>query len=314
MNEQPLHPRDRRPQKIAVLPGRRHRQGRDRRGGEGDRGRRRALEPAARDASTFPGARITTWRPASAIPPDAFEWLPRDYAAIYIGAYGDPRIPDMRHAADILLGIRFKLDLFINLRPVKLYDARLCPLKGQARAGRRLRGLSREHRGRLRRHRRQLQGRHPGRDCGAERRSTPARGWSGSSAPPSTTPSSTAARTSAWPTRSTPSALPATSGSGSSTRCASEYPQITQPPPLRRRADHADGAAAARASTSSSPTTCSATSSPISARRSRAASASPPRPTSIPAAPRCSSRSMARRRSTRAPAAPTRSAPSSRRR
>src|SRR5262249_52477893 len=54
-----------------------------------------------------------------------------EYAAILIGAYGDPRVPDMRHAADILLGIRFKLDLYINLRPIKLYDERLCPLKGK---------------------------------------------------------------------------------------------------------------------------------------------------------------------------------------
>src|SRR3970040_1963561 len=35
----------------------------------------------------------------------------------------------MRHAADILLGIRFQLDLYVNFRPCKLYDARLCPLK-----------------------------------------------------------------------------------------------------------------------------------------------------------------------------------------
>jgi 3-isopropylmalate dehydrogenase len=35
----------------------------------------------------------------------------------------------MKHAADILLGIRFRLDLYINFRPVKLYDPRLCPLK-----------------------------------------------------------------------------------------------------------------------------------------------------------------------------------------
>jgi len=53
------------------------------------------------------------------------------FAAILIGAYGDPRVPDMRHAADILLGIRFKLDLYINLRPIRLYDERLCPLKGK---------------------------------------------------------------------------------------------------------------------------------------------------------------------------------------
>jgi 3-isopropylmalate dehydrogenase len=35
----------------------------------------------------------------------------------------------MRHAADILLGIRFQLDLYVNFRPCRLYDARLCPLK-----------------------------------------------------------------------------------------------------------------------------------------------------------------------------------------
>ncbi len=70
----------------------------------------------------------------------------------------------MKHAADILLGIRFKLDLYINLRPIKLYDERLCPLKGKGDSRRRLRGLPREHRGRLRRRRRQLQERHAGRD------------------------------------------------------------------------------------------------------------------------------------------------------
>jgi len=56
----------------------------------------------------------------------------RDYfSAIFIGAYGDPRVPDMKHAADILLGIRFGLDLYINFRPIKLHDAHLCPLKGK---------------------------------------------------------------------------------------------------------------------------------------------------------------------------------------
>ncbi len=63
------------------------------------------------------------------LPPGALEDFRVNYAAVFIGAYGDPRVPDMKHAADILLGIRFGLDLFINLRPVKLYDVRLCPLK-----------------------------------------------------------------------------------------------------------------------------------------------------------------------------------------
>jgi 3-isopropylmalate dehydrogenase len=65
------------------------------------------------------------------IPPEAFDDYRQRFSAIFIGAYGDPRVPDMRHAADILLGIRFKLDLYINLRPIKLLDDRLCPLKGK---------------------------------------------------------------------------------------------------------------------------------------------------------------------------------------
>ena len=53
------------------------------------------------------------------------------YDAILVGALGDPRVPDMVHARDILLGLRFKLDLFINFRPIRLLDDRLCPLKGK---------------------------------------------------------------------------------------------------------------------------------------------------------------------------------------
>ena len=63
------------------------------------------------------------------LPKGALDDFRENYSAVFIGAYGDPRVPDMKHAADILLGIRFGLDLYINLRPVKLYDARLCPLK-----------------------------------------------------------------------------------------------------------------------------------------------------------------------------------------
>jgi len=64
------------------------------------------------------------------IPPDGYDTL-RAFDAIFIGALGDPRIPDNRHARDILLGTRFELDLYVNYRPVKLLDERLCPLKGR---------------------------------------------------------------------------------------------------------------------------------------------------------------------------------------
>ena len=63
------------------------------------------------------------------ITPEEMASLGRDYRAIYLGALGDPRVPSNVHAKDILLGMRFQLDLYINLRPVKLLDARYCPLK-----------------------------------------------------------------------------------------------------------------------------------------------------------------------------------------
>jgi 3-isopropylmalate dehydrogenase len=67
------------------------------------------------------------------IPPNGYELL-REFDAIFIGALGDPRVPDNRHARDILLGTRFELDLYVNHRPVKLLHERLCPLKGRGPA------------------------------------------------------------------------------------------------------------------------------------------------------------------------------------
>ncbi len=64
------------------------------------------------------------------IPPNGYDTL-RSCDAVFIGALGDPRVPDNRHARDILLGTRFELDLFVNYRPVKLLAERLCPLKGR---------------------------------------------------------------------------------------------------------------------------------------------------------------------------------------
>lgn len=63
------------------------------------------------------------------IPDEQVEDFRQNYDAIFLGALGDPRVPDMTHARDILLGLRFKLDLYVNYRPVKLTDRKLCPLK-----------------------------------------------------------------------------------------------------------------------------------------------------------------------------------------
>jgi 3-isopropylmalate dehydrogenase len=63
-------------------------------------------------------------------PSGGFEMLGRDFEAVLIGAFGDPRVPSNIHAKEILLGMRFKMDLYANVRPVRLLDVSLCPLKG----------------------------------------------------------------------------------------------------------------------------------------------------------------------------------------
>ncbi|HEY3220729.1 MAG TPA: isocitrate/isopropylmalate family dehydrogenase [Gemmatimonadales bacterium] len=62
--------------------------------------------------------------------PDAgFRHLRDDVDAIFLGALGDPRVPGNEHARDILLGLRFKLDLYVNFRPVQLLHPDLTPLR-----------------------------------------------------------------------------------------------------------------------------------------------------------------------------------------
>ena len=64
------------------------------------------------------------------VPPDGFAMLGNDFDAVLVGAFGDPRVPTNIHAKEILLGMRFQMDLYANVRPVRLLDAALCPLKG----------------------------------------------------------------------------------------------------------------------------------------------------------------------------------------
>jgi len=63
------------------------------------------------------------------LPPGSLEMLSDQFDAILTGAFGDPRVPSNKHAEDILLGMRRGLDLYINLRPVRLLNARLTPLR-----------------------------------------------------------------------------------------------------------------------------------------------------------------------------------------
>src|SRR5438477_8300416 len=68
-------------------------------------------------------------RTKETLPGSALEHLRNDVDAIFLGALGDPRVPGNEHARDILLGLRFKLDLYVNFRPVELLHADLTPLR-----------------------------------------------------------------------------------------------------------------------------------------------------------------------------------------
>jgi 3-isopropylmalate dehydrogenase len=68
-------------------------------------------------------------REGVSLPPGAVEMFRDEFDAILFGALGDPRVSSNQHAADILLGLRFKLDLYVNARPVELLHNRYTPLR-----------------------------------------------------------------------------------------------------------------------------------------------------------------------------------------
>jgi 3-isopropylmalate dehydrogenase len=85
---------------------------------------------AAVELSDFDWGADRYLRDQTTVPAGGFAMLGRDFDAILVGAFGDPRVKTNIHAKEILLGMRFKMDLYANVRPVRLLDAALCPLKG----------------------------------------------------------------------------------------------------------------------------------------------------------------------------------------
>ncbi|MCK6554217.1 3-isopropylmalate dehydrogenase [Candidatus Binatia bacterium] len=67
-------------------------------------------------------------RTGEVLPDSAVEEL-RKFPAILLGAIGHPDVKPGILEKGILLRLRFELEQYINLRPVKLYDQRFCPLK-----------------------------------------------------------------------------------------------------------------------------------------------------------------------------------------
>jgi len=114
--------------RIALIPG-------DGIGKEVVREARRVLEAAA--AVEGISLELVEWdlgadrylREGVTITDEEFRSLAEDHDAILLGALGDPRVPGNEHARDILLGMRFRLDLYVNYRPCVLLAPELCPLK-----------------------------------------------------------------------------------------------------------------------------------------------------------------------------------------
>jgi 3-isopropylmalate dehydrogenase len=79
-----------------------------------------------------------------ALPGDAFRRL-ESADAILLGAIGDPRIADPAYTAQTLGRIRSELDLYANVRPARLLDGRLSPLRDPARLAHGEAGTGRGH-------------------------------------------------------------------------------------------------------------------------------------------------------------------------
>jgi 3-isopropylmalate dehydrogenase len=94
-----------------------------------------------RDARGFP---LELWpldlgadrylRDGTTYPSDVAERIRAEAGAVLLGALGDPRVPGLEHARDILFGMRFGLDLYANVRPVRALGDRLVPLKDRRAA------------------------------------------------------------------------------------------------------------------------------------------------------------------------------------
>jgi len=82
------------------------------------------------ELTTYPFGADHYMKTKEMFPPSALEEM-RGQDAILLGAIGDPRLPVGLLERAIISGIRFGLDLYVNLRPIKLFAADLCPLKGK---------------------------------------------------------------------------------------------------------------------------------------------------------------------------------------
>jgi 3-isopropylmalate dehydrogenase len=91
-------------------------------------GRAAAIHGFGVETTRYPFGAEHYLRTKEVFPDAAFEEVKR-HDAILLGAIGDPRIQVGYLEFGIIARMRFGLDLYVNLRPVRLYAEHLCPLK-----------------------------------------------------------------------------------------------------------------------------------------------------------------------------------------
>src|SRR3990170_3079670 len=113
--------------RIAVIPG-------DGTGPEVTREALKVLDAAAQatgfkyETATYDFGGDRYLRTGETLPDSALDEM-RRFDAILLGAIGHPDVPPGPLERGILLRLRFELDQYVNLRPVKLYPGVDCPLK-----------------------------------------------------------------------------------------------------------------------------------------------------------------------------------------
>jgi 3-isopropylmalate dehydrogenase len=71
-------------------------------------------------------------RDGTTFPAEVRDRIANEASAVLLGALGDPRVPSLEYARDILFGLRFGLDLYANVRPVRALADRLVPLRDRS--------------------------------------------------------------------------------------------------------------------------------------------------------------------------------------
>ena len=128
------------------------------------------------------------WHRTGETLPDAVLEEIKGHDAILLGAVGDPGVPSGVLERGLLLRLRFELDHYVNLRPVRLYPGVATPLAAARPEIAGHGGGPRGHRGPVHRRRRGDAQGHARPRSPPRRASTPRSAWSGWPGTPSTRP------------------------------------------------------------------------------------------------------------------------------